>query len=146
MNSNVNINTNTNTNQDFNSIYASLLNQLTSNQNIGCAHGKCEESPIGIQAVVDESEPIAAEVSENAEGKIIHHPPRPTPRPQSSSSNYNSNYNYNQNSNYDYNSIFASLFEQLKNQQTINIEKPNKPVHNYEKWRQLPNYWLDYKV
>ena len=65
---------------------------------------------------------------ENAEGKAGRY----YPVPQSSSSNYNSNYNYNQNSNYDYNSIFASLFEQLKNQQTINIEEPVKPVHPYE--------------
>ena len=130
---NRNVNTNINTNQDYNSIYNSLFNQLTSNLNV-------EEKPIGIEAVVAEPEPeqsvgaaaedaVPVDLQENAEGKAGRY----YPVPQSSSSNYNSNYNYNQNSNYDYNSIFASLFEQLKNQQTIDIEKPNKPVHNYEK-------------
>ena len=126
-NTNRNVNINTNTNQDFNSIYESLFNQLTSNQNIG------KEIPDIEAAVVDPSERAAEDVAEqdvaqeNAEGKI-YRPYRP--RPKSSSSNYNSN--YNQNNNFDYNSIFSSIFEQLTNQQTTNVEKAHEPTLNSE--------------
>jgi len=148
-NTNRNVNINTNTNQDYNSIYASLFNQLTNNQNIGGRKAldidaaedaeDVDPSEDAVAVIAEDEEDVAEDdedveqeaAEDNVEGRRItqHRPPYPN-RLQSSSNNYNSNYNKNTNTNYD--SIFSSLFEQLKNQQTIHGKKTADPVLELE--------------